>query len=339
MDLDFDVALATLKQFGFDEIGNDGRIVQRAAIRTVFLDVEAFEEFQHFRHGDGRPCANLANAADPGLGRQQLMGDVERHHDNRHAGSEDDVGGLWVDIDVEFRRRCDVAALEEAAAHHHQFLDAVGDLRRLQERQRHIGQRAERAERYGAGGFPHQCFDDEIDRVLLLRLHGRFVENRAIEAGAAVNMFGGDGLAHQRLLGALIDWNIGAPAQFADDADVAARQLQRNVAGDGAQSENVDFLRACESEHDCRCVVLAGIGVDDDFSAFCHVLPAVEMSAFFERRVLTCQVSFLRLAFAPRFVLRIVVRLPILLGPVRLTGKVAGSGTAKRRLVARTEET
>ncbi|KIV62191.1 hypothetical protein SZ54_4314 [Rhizobium sp. UR51a] len=61
------------------------------------------------------------------------------------------------------------------------------------------------------------------------------------------------------------------------------------------------------------------------------------MSAFFEPRVLTCQASFLP-PLTGHFDLRIAVRLPILQGPVRLTGEVAGSGAAKRRLVARTEQ-
>ena len=50
---------------------------------------------------------------------QRLVGDVERHHDDRHAGLQHDVGGVRVDIDVELGRRRDIAALEEAAAHQH----------------------------------------------------------------------------------------------------------------------------------------------------------------------------------------------------------------------------
>ncbi len=163
-----------------------------------------------------------------------LVGYVKRHHDDGHAGTEDDIGSLRIDIDVEFRSRCDVAAFKEAATHHHQFLDATGNLWGLLQSQRHIGQRAERAERHGARRLSQQRFDDEIDGVLLLCFHRRLVENRAIKAGAAVNMLGSDGLSHQWPLGTLIDGNIGAVAQFADDADVAAGQFQRNIAGDGA---------------------------------------------------------------------------------------------------------
>ena len=75
-------------------------------------------EFRHFGVERG-------NLFDPALEGQHLVGDIERHHDDRHAGFHHDVGGFRIDIDVEFGSRRDVAALEKAAAHHHEFLDTL----------------------------------------------------------------------------------------------------------------------------------------------------------------------------------------------------------------------
>ena len=110
----------------------------------------------------------------------------------------------------------DVAALEEAAAHHHQFADARRDLGRLVERQGDVGERAERAERDGARLFGKQGLDDEIDGVLRLQRHGRLVDYRTVEAGLAVHMFGGHQLADERPVGTGIDLHVAAIAQFAD---------------------------------------------------------------------------------------------------------------------------
>jgi hypothetical protein len=44
--------------------------------------------------------------------------------------AKDDLRGFRIDIDVEFGRRRDVAALEIAAAHQHDLLNPLNDVRR-----------------------------------------------------------------------------------------------------------------------------------------------------------------------------------------------------------------
>ncbi len=52
-------------------------------------------------------------------------------HGDRHARTQHDIGGVRIDIDVEFGGGRDVAHLEIAAAHHHDLLDARDDARLL----------------------------------------------------------------------------------------------------------------------------------------------------------------------------------------------------------------
>jgi hypothetical protein len=177
-------------------------------------------------------------------------------------------GIITIDIDVEFGRRGDVAALEKAAAHHHQLAYPGRDLRRLGERQRNVGERPERRERHRARRLGAHRLDDEIDGVLVLKRHRRFVENGAVEAGLAVDMLGGDERARDRPVRTGEDLHVCPVAELADDPGVARRQRERNVAGNGGDAEDVDLLRAAEGEHDRGRVVLSRIRVDDDLSRF-----------------------------------------------------------------------
>ncbi|MPN52671.1 hypothetical protein SDC9_200333 [bioreactor metagenome] len=114
---------------------------------------------------------------------------------------------MRIDIDVEFRRRRDVAALEIAAAHQHDFLDALGNLR-LERRQRLARQRRARL-----GG---------------IALPGQSVGNRQARSGqqgiGLVSPFRSDGLL---ALGAL-DF-INALADGAGGALVAHAQLLEHL--------------------------------------------------------------------------------------------------------------
>ena len=68
------------------------------------------------------------------------------------------------------------------------------------ERQRDVGQRAERAQRDACRlGSRHQRLDDEVDaRAAVLQRHGRLGQVGAVEAGLAMHVLGGDQRAHQR---------------------------------------------------------------------------------------------------------------------------------------------
>ena len=66
------------------------------------------------------------------------------------------------------------------------------------------------------------------------------------------------------------DAPFGLPAEFADDAGIAAGHPQRHIAGDCRDAEEFDFIRAAEGKHEGGGIVLTGVGVDDDLAGFCH---------------------------------------------------------------------
>ncbi|EGE55816.1 hypothetical protein RHECNPAF_850054 [Rhizobium etli CNPAF512] len=277
LDLDLDIAVPAVEKLRLQQIGDHRRIVQRPAVGAVFLDIEAFEEFQHLDHRLGWRRTDLGHALHPVLAGQQLMRHVERHHHDRHARAEDDVGGLRIDIDVELGRRRDVAALEEAAAHHHQFADARDDVGRLLEGHADIGERPERAERHRACRLLAQRLDDEIDGMGRLQRHHRLGERGSVEAGLAVHMLRRHQLAGNRPVGTGEDLRLRPAAKLADDARIAARQRKRHIAGDRRDPQHLQLIGAAEGQHDGGRVVLAGIRVDDDFSCACHDRPVLAM--------------------------------------------------------------
>ena len=74
----------------------------------------------------------------------------------------------------------------------------------------------------------------------VLQRHRRLGQVRAVEAGLAVHVLGGDQLAHQRPDGAGIDLDVGLAGQFADLAGVLLGQPERHVAGDGGDAEHLE---------------------------------------------------------------------------------------------------
>ena len=94
--------------------------------------------------------------------------------------------------------------------------------------------------------------------------HGRVGQRNAVEAGLAVDMLGRHQIALQRPVAPRIDRQIGPSRQFADDPRILCRQRQRHVARNAGQAKNLDLGRG-EGKQDRDRVVLAGIGVDDDF--------------------------------------------------------------------------
>ncbi|AIJ70102.1 hypothetical protein DK67_2038 [Brucella suis bv. 3 str. 686] len=172
---------------------------------------------------------------------------------------------MRIDIDVEFRRWRDVAALEIAAAHQHDFLDAPGNLRLADQRGSDVGQRSDRAECDGARFFLHQCFNDEINAMLGLKRHGGGGQVIAIEAGLAMNVFSGDKRAHQWADGACKYFCVRLFRHFADRAGIDFCARQRAISCNGGNAENVEF-RACKRQQNGDGIVLTGIGIDNDFT-------------------------------------------------------------------------
>ena len=239
--------------------------MQRATVPAVFPLVEALEEFQHLGGGDAGPVPQLAEGGDARAARQHGVAQVERHHGDRHPRAENDVGGVRIDIDVEFGRRRGVAALEEAAAHQHDFPDARGDVGRAGERGGDVGERPQRAQRHRLRGVAADGFDDEIHPVLRLRRDLRVWQGGAIEPGLAVHIFGGDEFALQRPLAPGMHRHLGASCQFHQFEAVQQRQPQRHVARHRDDPQDLQVLRRSQRGEDRDGVVLTGVSVDDDF--------------------------------------------------------------------------
>ncbi|MCY1226657.1 hypothetical protein D9M72_388990 [compost metagenome] len=85
-----------------------------------------------------------------------------------------------------------------------------------------------------------------------------------------MHVLGGDERAGNRPVCAGKNLDVGPVAEFADDAGVACRHRQGNVAGNRRDPQEVDLFLAAESEHDGGGIVLPGISVYDYFSRHGH---------------------------------------------------------------------
>lgn len=71
------------------------------------------------------------------------MGHIQRQVSQLHTTFQHDLSRDWIGEQVELGHRRDIAAVEVRTTHHHHFLDALCDFRRLGQRQRQVGLRTE----------------------------------------------------------------------------------------------------------------------------------------------------------------------------------------------------
>ena len=93
---------------------------------------------------------------------------------------EDDRGGVWIDMDVEFGRGRHIADLETGAAHDDELADPGGDVGGLDQCHGDVGQRPEGGQGDAARLSRAQGFDDEIDTVLRLQGHRRLGQTQLL---------------------------------------------------------------------------------------------------------------------------------------------------------------
>jgi hypothetical protein len=190
------------------------------------------------------------------------MRQVESCHHDRDAGPEHHGRGVGVDVEIELGRRGDVAE-GERPAHQHDPPDAVADVRREAERQRDVGEWAERTERHGRGRGP-QLGDDELHRVAAAGLSARRGEPGAREAVGAADELRRFERQHQRALGAPVDGNVRAAGELAHAQGVRRRLRDRDVARDRRDAAEIEPFARGERQQDRDGVVVARVGVDDD---------------------------------------------------------------------------
>ena len=266
MCLDRDADLTPLEQVRPEEIGDDAGIVQRRAARGVFIYVEPLGEGEHLVDRLADTIADRRNAVESRPGRKNAVSDIKRDHGDLDAAAENDVGRLGIDEDVELGRRCDVADLEIAAAHHDDLGDAAGGRGRLDQGHGDVGERAEGAERDRARFGSEQRVDEEIDAMLRLEFQLRFRQIGSVEPGRAVDMLGGHGLPSHRADRAGIDRNIGAAGELDHLQRVLGVLGEPDIAGDDDDGEDVELFGRGERQQDGDGVVLAGVRIDDDLA-------------------------------------------------------------------------
>ena len=194
------------------------------------------------------------------------MRHIQRRCDQFHTGLKHQLRRFGVNIDVKFSRGRDIANLKISPAHQDNLCDALGDIRRPLQGGGNICQRAKGAECDGLWRRCAQGADDKIYRVGALQVHHRRGERRPIQSAVAMDMFCRDQTATHGAVTARKHWQIGATCQFADLPRVVAGALQRDIARNTGQSQNVKFLRR-QGQQDCHRIILAGIRVNNDVAA------------------------------------------------------------------------
>ena len=101
----------------------------------------SFEGGEERGNGPAAAIVERAQCGEPRRGGQQLMGDIERQHRDRDTTVEDDGRGVRVDMDIELGGGGHIPEFETSASHDDEFADPTGNLRRLDQRHRDIGQR------------------------------------------------------------------------------------------------------------------------------------------------------------------------------------------------------
>ena len=107
-----------------------------------------------------------------------------------------------------------------------------------------------------------EALGEEVDRVLLDGAGPRLREVGAVEAGLAVRVGCDDELADQGLIRSGSDRHIGAPGELEHAQRVGRHLLDRLVAGDRRDAQDLD-LGAGQGEQERDRVVLARVAVDE----------------------------------------------------------------------------
>ncbi|MNJ32392.1 hypothetical protein D3C77_270570 [compost metagenome] len=134
--------LPPLEQLRLEQVGDHAGVMHRASGHAVMVHVGldvGIENIHHQLAGLVVHCRQLGEARVAG---QHFVSDVQRQVGQFDPAAEHHFGGLRVGEQVELGHRGDVATVEVRAAHHHHFLDALGDFRRLDQRQGQVGLRA-----------------------------------------------------------------------------------------------------------------------------------------------------------------------------------------------------
>ena len=255
--LDRDVRAARRQQRRVDHVRDGHRVVDRGAVEAVRALVERLEEVRQLRDEAAR-AAGAPQALGVRAREERLVRHVEPDHRDRDPAREHRRRGLGIDEGVELGGGRDVP-LADRAAHPDDALEAVGHVRVPFEHERDVRERRGRDE--------HDArldqLREEVGGVRVHRLRRGLGQHRPVEAGLAVHVGGRAEVAPQRRLRPRGHRDVAPAGDLERDERVAGRLVERLVAGDGRDADQLDLGRG-EREQDRDRVVVAGIAVDDD---------------------------------------------------------------------------
>ena len=115
------------------------------------------------------------------------------------------------------------------------------------------------------GRFAPQGFNNEINAMLCLQRHRRIGQLRAIQPRLPMHIFRRDKLAFDRAVAARKDPRLWLSRQFTDDPAVLLGELQRHIARNRRDPQNLQ-LGTGQRQEDGKGIVLPGVSVDDDLA-------------------------------------------------------------------------
>ena len=140
--------------------------------------------------------------------------------------------------------------------------DALGQRRVTLEGPGEVGQWTERDERQRAGVLVRRL-QEGVDGVDVVWSATAQFESDVAHAVGSVDLLGRTQRQHERGRLTRVHPDVLAPAQVACVQRVLHTELERHVAGDDADPDDVDLgVSQCDDER--HCVVGAGVGVDEE---------------------------------------------------------------------------
>ena len=256
LGVDLDVALDRADEIGIDHVRDGERVVDRRAVEVVDGPVEGVVEAQQFRHhlphSPGEPT-------DVRLSEERLVRDVEADHRHVDVACEDARGGLGIAPDVELGGRSHVSLGDRTSHQHDSFGTRIG-MQRKQEG--NVGQRSDRDQRHGPLR-PANLVGEEVDGVLSNRFFLRRRQIRSVETRLAVDVRRNELLAHERTVRTRCDGNVATSRELEHADGIRSRLVERLVAGDRRDAEDLHLGRG-ERQEQCDRVVVTGVAVDED---------------------------------------------------------------------------
>ena len=188
------------------------------------------------------------------------------------------MGGMWVDINVEFRGRRDVTKLQ-GTAHDRDMFDAASNIRRFDQRHGDVGQRANRHQRDCARRLAAQYVNQRVDRMIRLQLQGWLGQIDTINSAFAMDIFSRLKRLHDRPAATRKHRHVGHPSQLDHLAGIQLGERQRHVAGHSRDRQHLQTVIGGKRQQDRDRIILAGIAINDDL-LFLHAgQPSVSLNS------------------------------------------------------------